>query len=233
MQDDQADQLTPAQSAELQSSLKELYDGYNNQIASLLLLVEVRLEVFPVALLNEIRAMHDHVARVYLTNLKFSEKMDEVETAKRHAMRAMLDCHKVLIAYWHVVQIEIFDKRYHGVRLPQVDNGNFYPEYSRLKDHAFELIEAAKRTERIGASRRLESIERYQAAFEACVDLEDFVHGKHTELAWASINLRSNRLYDWFGGFITGVLASYLAGYLPQLHSGPPPALPAQTGGNP
>ena len=42
-----------------------LYDDYNTIIKPLIAEVEARTEQFPLPLFNEIRALHDHIARCY------------------------------------------------------------------------------------------------------------------------------------------------------------------------
>ena len=42
-----------------------LYQSYNTVIKPLIAEVEARTEQFPLPLFNEIRALHDHIARCY------------------------------------------------------------------------------------------------------------------------------------------------------------------------
>ena len=46
-----------------------LYDDYNTIIKPLIAEVEARTEQFPLPLFNEIRALHDHIARCYFKDI--------------------------------------------------------------------------------------------------------------------------------------------------------------------
>lgn len=51
---------------DLSKRLIPLYDSYNNIIKPLIAEIEIRYELFPIVIFNEIRAFNDHIARCYL-----------------------------------------------------------------------------------------------------------------------------------------------------------------------
>ena len=73
-----------------------LYDDYNTIIKPLIAEVEARTEQFPLPLFNEIRALHDHIARCYFKDITPEQRNIEIHKAERHVLRIILDCYKCL-----------------------------------------------------------------------------------------------------------------------------------------
>lgn len=73
-----------------------LYDDYNTIIKPLIAEVEARTEQFPLPLFNEIRALHDHIARCYFKDITPEQRNVEIHKAERHVLRIILDCYKCL-----------------------------------------------------------------------------------------------------------------------------------------
>ena len=70
------------------------YKEYNMVIKPLIAELEARTEQFPLPLFNEIRALHDHIARCYSERISSNQVDSEIHKAERHVTRIMLDCYK-------------------------------------------------------------------------------------------------------------------------------------------
>ena len=80
-----------------------LYKEYNMVIKPLIAELEARTEQFPLPLFNEIRALHDHIARCYSERISSNQVDSEIHKAERHVTRIMLDCYKCLNLSLHDV----------------------------------------------------------------------------------------------------------------------------------
>jgi len=190
-------------------TIDELYEEYNYVLRPLLAEVEAQLERFPIGLLNEIRALHDHVARTHLRELDEKAKLIEIELARRHSLRVMLDCYKVLCKQGEVM-VEEFRKDYRGVRLGEVDSGRFLPKFIELRDRARDLVGQAKKSERLGQSGREEALDLYQEAVIAYADLKDFLREQSQNLAWSASHQKRR---FWLSNIITAII-SFVMGCL-------------------
>lgn len=201
--------------------LNALYKEYNDNIRPLLALVEARTETFPVGILNEVRALHDHIGRTYLDKLNKEDKGHEIESARRHTWRITLDCYKILCMQGEVM-LEQFEKDYHGVRLGEVDSGNFLPTLTASKDMARNLIHAAKMLEKDGRIEREAALDRFEEAVEAYEDMRQFISSQSQNLAWSASNQRRRAWRDILIALAIGCLSSWLVAsyfnWLPALH---------------
>ena len=80
-----------------EEKIRVLYSDYNTVIKPLIAEIEARIEQFPLPLFNEIRALHDHIARCYLDEIKEEQITQEIIKAERHIVRIILDCYKYFI----------------------------------------------------------------------------------------------------------------------------------------
>ena len=83
------------QSDDIQKELEDIYKQYHNSIKVFIGQLEVLQNKFPVEILNEVRAVFSHIAKVYVCNDK---KIAEVNIckAKNHIKRAQLDSFKYM-----------------------------------------------------------------------------------------------------------------------------------------
>lgn len=179
---------------EINDKLKTLYKEYNEEIGPLLVLVETEIERFPIGILNEIRALHDHISRIY-EDIKIETKMYEIDSAKRHMWRVMLDCNKWLCQGIED-KIERFYHDYRGVKLGEVNSGRFLPELSRKTHLAKENFGKAKGNERKGRELRQETLDLYRQATESYYDIISFIESQYENLAWAANYQRRHRWRD-------------------------------------
>jgi ElaB/YqjD/DUF883 family membrane-anchored ribosome-binding protein len=189
-------------------TLEELYQDYNDGVKPLLILVEARLEKFPIGILNEVRAAHDHVARTFDPASKPEDKNKEFESASRHIHRIMLDAYKVLCLDGQE-RIEQLRKDYRGVRLGEVDSGRFLPELTRLHELAIKAVEEAKLSERSGGRNAGGTLIKFEQALAAWDNVFQFLAAQSQNLAWSASNQRRKSWKDIgiaaFIGFVIGM----------------------------
>ena len=144
-----------------------LYDDYNTIIKPLIAEVEARTEQFPLPLFNEIRALHDHIARCYFKDITPEQRNIEIHKAERHVLRIILDCYKCLNLSIHD-SVLLFEKQTRHVDLTVLQNGTFYPKYKSLRSDAVRAVRKAKILESINTS---EALDFYQQHLKAIVRL--------------------------------------------------------------
>ena len=120
-------QLSPV----VQNELSKLYEVYTNKLKPLLALEETVAQSFPGPILNEIRAMNDHVSRCYWTDKSEADCLAEVKKAKGHLTRSILDAYKYLVIVYER-KISEFYQQYKEVCIAIVDDGHFLPELNRM-----------------------------------------------------------------------------------------------------
>lgn len=117
---------------DLSRRLYPLYKSYNTLIKPLIAEIEVRYEHFHIALFNEIRAFNDHVARCYIKPDDIKWIDSQIMKTESHIERIVLDCYKFLNVSLYDKIIKEFDKKYKGVDLSYIDNGDFIIKHRQL-----------------------------------------------------------------------------------------------------
>lgn len=125
-----------------------LYKEYNMVIKPLIAELEARTEQFPLPLFNEIRALHDHIARCYSERISSNQVDSEIHKAERHVTRIMLDCYKCLNLSLHD-EVLLFERQTKNVDLTVLQNGTFYPKYKTLRTKATKMVRKAKSLSRL------------------------------------------------------------------------------------
>jgi len=141
----------------------EIYVKYRETLKPLIAEIEALNQRFPVAVLNEVRASFDHIARCYGANLDVSKNIDR---AKGHISRAILDSYKTLIVYFHD-RIETFRKQNRHKDWSTVDGGRFNSKFCELRC-------VAKRRY-IEAKRQQDSEHNWLEAYRAYRAVDDFI----------------------------------------------------------
>lgn len=119
-----------------------LYKEYNMVIKPLIAELEARTEQFPLPLFNEIRVLHDHIARCYSERISSNQVDSEIHKAERHVTRIMLDCYKCLNLSLHD-EVLLFERQTKNVDLTVLQNGTFYPKYKTLRTKATKMVRKA------------------------------------------------------------------------------------------
>lgn len=196
----------------LLDSFEPLYYQYNNTIKLLIAEIEIRYESFPTPIFNEIRAFNDHIARCFMEpNNK--ELVDiQVRKAKGHIERMILDCYKFLNVSLYDSVIKGFDKKYKGVDLSVINNGDFILEYKKIKKEIVLLLKDAKSKEYL--ENKDSSIELYEKAHNRYTDLENLILNNCSNLFWAKNKFCVKRFLKFIGWFLAAIISGFVSNCL-------------------
>lgn len=191
-----------------------LYKEYNMVIKPLIAELEARTEQFPLPLFNEIRALHDHIARCYSERISSNQVDSEIHKAERHVTRIMLDCYKCLNLSLHD-EVLLFERQTKNVDLTVLQNGTFYPKYKTLRTKATKMVRKAKSLESLDTQSALDT---YQNSYNLYCDLENVIEEVVPDLHWARIRFsvrKSMQVLLWIlSAIASGVMSIILAKYL-------------------
>ena len=102
-------------------------------------IVENNLELYRViknasnsVIFNEIRAFNDHISRCYMKPDNKDWIDTQIRKSESHIERIILDCYKFLNVSLYDKVIKDFDRRYKGVDLSCIDNGDFIIRHKKL-----------------------------------------------------------------------------------------------------
>ncbi len=191
-----------------------LYKEYNMVIKPLIAELEARTEQFPLPLFNEIRALHDHIARCYSERISSNQVDSEIHKAERHVTRIMLDCYKCLNLSLHD-EVLLFERQTKNIDLTVLQNGTFYPKYKTLRTKATKMVRKAKSLESLDTQSALDT---YQNSYNLYCDLENVIEEVVPDLHWARIRFsvrKSMQVLLWIlSAIASGVISIILAKYL-------------------
>lgn len=191
-----------------------LYKEYNMVIKPLIAELEARTEQFPLPLFNEIRALHDHIARCYSERISSNQVDSEIHKAERHVTRIMLDCYKCLNLSLHD-EVLLFERQTKNVDLTVLQNGTFYPKYKTLRTKATKMVRKVKSLESLDTQSALDT---YQNSYNLYCDLENVIQEVVPDLHWARIRFsvrKSMQVLLWIlSAIASGVISIILAKYL-------------------
>jgi len=148
--------------ADIQQELKDIYLQYHNSIKIFIGQLEVLQNKFPVEILNEIRAVFSHIAKVYVFDDEEIVRSN-IEKAKRHIKRAQLDAYKYMCYAYSKFYKEIRDL-YKLVDLSYVNNGEFLADLSATYAEAVKKAEKARMIE-AKAENGIEAYEAYEDSY--------------------------------------------------------------------
>ena len=100
------------------------------------------------AILNEIRAINDHVARFYDKNRNEDERNEELIKAEGHLKRMVYDAYKQLNIFFYDYTNN-FEKANFGVHWLYLNKGNFWLEYIQKRNSITGFVKKAKEKESI------------------------------------------------------------------------------------
>jgi len=187
-----------------------LYETYNGVIKPLVAEIEVRFEKFPLSIFNEIRAFNDHVSRCY-SKPDDKEWIDkQISKAKNHIERIVLDCYKYLNVSLYDSVIKKFDRKYKGVDLSVINNGDFFIKHRELTKDIILNLKKAKSQE--SKEDKSQSVALYQLVHNKYTELEDLIDQNCRNLFWARGKFYSKWLIRFFGwlaaAIISGIISS-------------------------
>ena len=100
------------------------------------------------AILNEIRAVNDHVARYYDGIRSKEKRSDELVKAEGHLNRMIYDAYKQLNIFFYD-STNIFEKDNFGTHWLCLDNGKFWQDYTQRRNAITGFVKNAKKQESI------------------------------------------------------------------------------------
>ena len=160
----------------------DIYGTYYKTIAPLAAQLEALDGDFPIAILNEVRAIFTHMSRCCVTkDIEVYE--DNIKKAQRHTKRAVLDCFKYLCLSYDE-HFKRFEELHANVDLKSVDNGDFLPQLRKMRKSAVDLILEAKQKDLEGKSED-EVYSAYEKSYNAYNDLYELIENSHEKLAKA------------------------------------------------
>lgn len=171
-----------AEDLEIFDLVKAEYRFYTEDVTNALNDTLLLYDLLPDGLLGDVRDCFGHLCdAVMRTDQTMEKRRSNVTNAHKHLRRAILDCYK-LQCIWYREQLRDFDRKYRWSDLSDVDNGEFRPEYTRLKQAATDAFKAAKKAERPGNNDRAEELEQlgdvytlYEAALAAYSDTQVYL----------------------------------------------------------
>jgi len=209
----------PLFSLEQERLLSELYQEYNSVIKPLIIQIESLYESFPLQIHNELRSFNDHVARCFLTDSAINID-DELIKAKGHIKRTIFDAFKVLNIYHHDNLIK-FEKQTKNVDLLQVQDGEFYVKYNKLRKACVLLVREAKNFENISDSNN--AFLKYDLAFQSYTELTNLIDDNIFVISQLK---RKNKFFTalnmlgYFASFMLGLGLNFLfAFYEPMIQN--------------
>lgn len=187
--------------------VKECYVAYCEVIKPLIAQIEAYSEKLPLPLFNEIRAFNDHIARCYYNNPSCEYIDEQITKAQRHITRITLDCFKCLNVFLYQ-RIELFDRQTRNVDLTVIDNGTFFPEYSRKRIEAATQVKEAKIMEAIDV---VLALNKYQDAFNNYADIVESIDRISETVKWARIKFTTKRWLTVIGWTVSIIVSAIIS----------------------
>lgn len=154
-----------AEDLEILELVKAEYLFYEEDVTNALNETLLMYDRLPDGMLSDIRDCFGHLCdAVTRTTQDVEKRRANVENAHKHLRRFILDCYK-LQCIWYRHQLEAFDQKYRWSNLSDVHDGEFRPEYTRLKGEAKKAFRAAQKIERPGNNDRAEELERLEDVY--------------------------------------------------------------------
>ena len=162
------------------------------------------------AVLNEMRALNDHIARCYADGMSIDEVYKELNKAEGHLKRLIYDCFKQLNIIFFDYMNEYEANRF-GKHWLRVKDGLFWNDYTSLRYEIVKNIEDAKLYESFDADKAWNS---YQNAYVLQGKVYGLLERYGDELCLSSTRvfwMKMNSLKGWLAStFALAVIPSAL-----------------------
>lgn len=189
--------------------IEDCYVRYCAVIKPLIANIESLSEKIPLPLFNEIRAFNDHIARCYYLNPDDNFIKEQISKAERHVERITLDCFKCLNVILYQ-RIELFERQTKNVDLTVIDNGEFFPEYSRMKLEAANLVKLAKLEE---AKSSEQALDYYQVSYNVYTALAEKIDSVSEKAKWAKVRFTSKRIITVIAWIVSVAISAVLSAF--------------------
>lgn len=193
--------------------IRDVYIGYRTVIRPFIAMLEIFDEKFPVEILNEIRAIFQHLARCYYHHDYDKEAIDigkQISKANGHLHRALFDCFKYACLSFYD-EYEHFRKTFKNVDLSTLDNGEFLVKLHQLSQDVKKADREARKLE-ADTGDRDEVFQKYEDAFNKSYRLHMYIdyHMKYAVKLKHKLII-SNILAElgWIVGIVSGIFTIY------------------------
>lgn len=190
------------------ATLKSHYETYNDVIKPLIAAYEAREQHFPTPVFNEIRAFNDHISRCYLVDSTPDFITKQLNRAGRHISRIILDLYKYLIISFDK-SIKRFEKRTRNVDLSIINDGQFYVNFSGLRNNAINAIREAKRLEASTSNGEEIIFAQFETGFNYYQETVELIDSNFANINWAKTKSLIKRSF-WFWAAIISAIFSWL-----------------------
>ena len=119
-----------------------IFKEYDDEVNANIIWYEFLENETPIAILNEIRSMMTHMARIAVAD-KECEELSNIEKIKSHKKRATLDCYKYLCMSVSSKYNNFFSE-YNGIDFSKINNGTFCVDISKKYNEAQKQLINAK-----------------------------------------------------------------------------------------
>lgn len=182
------------ESAEFDKRYDDIFLTYNNVISPFIIQFEVLDAEFPIAVLNEIRAIMGHISKINASNDE-AIREDNLLKAERHVKRAVIDCYKYTCISYHD-EYEHFCRMYKGVDFSDIQDGKFLNELVRLRKNALNTLKEAKEYEILPEATDDMIYQKYELAYQAYFDLYDYIQINYELVERAKHKNFKRKLFD-------------------------------------
>lgn len=142
-----------------------------------------------VAVLNEMRALNDHIARCYLDGVTEDFQYEELCKAEGHLKRVIYDCFKQLDIIFYE-NVRRYERNHFGVHWLLLNGGTFWVEYNNLQRNVLELTESAKTLESSNSEKAFDEYQKAYVEQDKLYRLLD-AHAENLQLRWC------DKLHVW------------------------------------
>lgn len=209
--------------------IRGVYEQYRTIVRPFISFLELFDREFPVEILNEIRAIFQHLARCYTCEFDIVSTDDSsseeeirnkqmtfigknIDKANSHINRALLDCFKYSCLTLHDEYVA-FMNMYKNVDISSLDNGEFLKKLHILKTNAKRANNAARILEG-DTGDETAVFRQYEKSFNEFVKLYDYIDHHAKYAARLKHKLRFKEIFaaiGWIVGVVSGLLALWEA----------------------
>lgn len=199
----------------LHEQQQKVFALYNADIRDAIIFIESEYHKFPVPFLNEIRAAQDHMARCFAYPQENEDwevfVTGQMNKAMGHYNRCLLDAYKYIWyrygrkLYWSLLIPKCFGK------LRDIDNGEFYQEYLRLRKEAKDNNNKARKIETTDKER---AKDLFRDAIGNLKQIEDLFETNYGKIGWSVAKGFVWRVI-WATGWIISAIYFFFRNYDP------------------
>lgn len=161
----------------------------------------------PDNLLNEIRAMNDHIARCYRDGADDNYIDRELGKAEGHLRRLLYDCFKQLNIYISD-NLGRREKMSFSNRWLYRDGGNFWHQYTKWKQQAQDDVIEAKKQESIDSD---EALRYFESGYQNYRNIEELFKANRRFLFFSALFSFLNKAFSGLWWLIVTIAISIIA----------------------